>query len=253
MIISEYIPFKINKFNVKKFKSLGYKCEIDSVINLHYTHLPKNNRIKEKFDVKCDRCKCVYSVQMRSLLSNKHLCQPCKFRNITNNETIKKRVLSCENTKREKEKIDPLYRQKIYNKVSSKSIDLYGNYNNFEKILKSSYHSKKFKNTDLSYRASYEFNFLELCEKMNLIGKIDKPKPIQYFFLNKKHFYYPDFFIKELNLVIEIKSTYTFNRDVEKNLEKKKYAIAEGYDFLFIIDKQYDEFIEKIKNIRWVV
>ena len=50
--------------------------------------------------------------------------------------------------------------------------------------------------------------------------------------------YYPDIFIKSKNLIIEVKSSYTFNCDYSKNIEKMNGSIAAGYNFEFhILDK----------------
>jgi len=70
---------------------------------------------------------------------------------------------------------------------------------------------------------------------------------IKYEFNNKEKVYYPDFYYQPLNLIIEIKSSYTFYKDLDKNLIKQKQCLDKGYNFIFIIDKKYDEF-EKLLN-----
>jgi len=62
---------------------------------------------------------------------------------------------------------------------------------------------------------------------------------------NKNRVYHSDFFLSKYNLVCEVKSDYTFNDDYEENIIKKEYTISAGYNFLFIIDKNYIE-LEKI-------
>lgn len=49
------------------------------------------------------------------------------------------------------------------------------------------------------------------------------------------HRYYPDIYIKSINQVIEVKSTYTFNKEKEKNLIKRESVINKGINFKFII------------------
>lgn len=91
----------------------------------------------------------------------------------------------------------------------------------------------------LMYQGTYELDFLEkYYDKL----KIDKIKPIKYYFEDKKHYYHPDFYLPNLNLIIEIKSSYTYNFDLERNLAKKEYSLKSGYSFIFIIDKDYNEF-----------
>jgi hypothetical protein len=57
-----------------------------------------------------------------------------------------------------------------------------------------------------------------------------------------------DFYLEKLNLIIEIKSSYTYNYDLEKNLSKEKFSKLNGYNFLFLIDKDYNTFDEILKN-----
>jgi len=47
--------------------------------------------------------------------------------------------------------------------------------------------------------------------------------------------YYPDIYIKSENKVIEVKSNYTFYKDYDKNILKKKACIKMGLDFEFMI------------------
>lgn len=52
---------------------------------------------------------------------------------------------------------------------------------------------------------------------------------------NKKHRYFPDFYIKSENMVVEVKSTYTFNVAKEINLLKQKCCLDAGFKYKFII------------------
>ena len=114
------------------------------------------------------------------------------------------------------------------------------NMNIFLKAMKNSYYLKEYQN--LYYRGTYELDFILLCEKLNI--NIINGDIINY---NDVHKYYPDFYLKELNLIIEIKSNYTYKSDLEKNLQKQKACLEQGYNFIFIIDKNYDEFLKLIK------
>ena len=62
---------------------------------------------------------------------------------------------------------------------------------------------------------------------------------IDYFFDGKNRKYFPDFFIKKLNLVIEIKSTYTYECEKDQNEAKKEATINNGFNFKFLINKNY--------------
>lgn len=52
---------------------------------------------------------------------------------------------------------------------------------------------------------------------------------------NIKRSYYPDFYIKSINTIIEVKSTYTFKKHIEKNLLKERACLDAGFNFKFII------------------
>jgi hypothetical protein len=111
-----------------------------------------------------------------------------------------------------------------------------------EKQQLSAFYIKKYKN-DLYYRGTYELDFLnKFYDKI----KISKSKSLTYVFENKQRRYHPDFYIKNLNLIVEIKSTYTYNYDIEKNEAKRKAALENDYNFIFIVDKQYDDFMTLI-------
>lgn len=96
-----------------------------------------------------------------------------------------------------------------------------------------------------SYRGSYELDFIKFCENNNLT--ISKPEKIIYNLNNKQHYYFPDFYIEKYNLLCEIKSDYYYKLDESKNISKREYSVNSGYNFLFIINKDYSE-LEKIIN-----
>jgi len=55
---------------------------------------------------------------------------------------------------------------------------------------------------------------------------------------NKWHRYYPDIFIPKMNLIIEVKSEYTFNKYKEINLLKEKSTKNLGFNYEFWIFNQ---------------
>ncbi len=131
-----------------------------------------------------------------------------------------------------------LYKQKIIKTC----LDKYGCVNVmqdrkiFEKQGKSSYRTNTY--DDLDYQGSYELDFLE--RYYNKV-RIEKINPVQYILNENIHYYHPDFYLPDYNLIVEVKSTYTYNYDLDRNLAKKEYSIKEGYNFIFIIDKDYNE------------
>ncbi len=112
------------------------------------------------------------------------------------------------------------------------------------KIQKSAFKLKYHEDCKLDYRGTYEKHFLDFCfdNKINIESFNGN---ITYCYENKIHKYYPDFFHRESNTIIEIKSTYTMNCDLEKNMLKEKYS-KKNYNFLFIIDKNYEDFLSSI-------
>lgn len=98
-------------------------------------------------------------------------------------------------------------------------------------------------NDTISYQSSYELDFIKHLEGSDLLHLLEDTPTIDYVFeaAGTKHKYHPDFFIPSLNLVVEIKSTYTYEAELAKNLMKQKYTLLAGYNFLFIVDKTYEE------------
>lgn len=67
---------------------------------------------------------------------------------------------------------------------------------------------------------------------------------IQYIQNNKKHYYYPDIFIPKDNLIIEVKSTYTYKLHLIKNILKALSVRKNGYNFeLWIYDKNKEKIV----------
>jgi hypothetical protein len=63
----------------------------------------------------------------------------------------------------------------------------------------------------------------------NKIGKIF------YKYNGKSHRYYPDIFLIPENKIIEVKSAYTYNKNIEINLAKREACILAGFNFEFRI------------------
>lgn len=113
----------------------------------------------------------------------------------------------------------------------------------FKKMLKNGYKINKYE--DLYYQGTYELDFLE---KYYHIG-IKRCESIKYQYENIEHIYFPDFYFEKLNLIIEIKSSKWYQEHLDKNLAKQNACREQGYNFIFIIDKNYDTFDKLIKHI----
>lgn len=111
---------------------------------------------------------------------------------------------------------------------------------------KTGYKIKIHEQTGLYYQGTYEKHFLDFCFENNI--PIKKAKTIKYYFKGVKKVYFLDFYLENINLIIEIKSTYTYKQNLSKNLAKQKACLEQGYNFIFIINKDYKEFKDFIKK-----
>jgi hypothetical protein len=116
----------------------------------------------------------------------------------------------------------------------------------FIKYQKSAHVLKRFENTELNYRGSYEYDFLLYCKNNNII--VENARSIPYEYDGRLRKYFPDFYHRDTNTVIEIKSSYTLNKNYEKNMAKKDAVIKNKFNFIFIIDKNYDVLVELVKK-----
>jgi hypothetical protein len=71
-------------------------------------------------------------------------------------------------------------------------------------------------------------------EEEIITSKKSVPK-IKYHFNGKDRVYYPDIYIPKDNKIYEVKSTYTYKADLEKNLVKREACIKQGFSFEFKI------------------
>jgi hypothetical protein len=58
---------------------------------------------------------------------------------------------------------------------------------------------------------------------------------IDFIFDGTSRKYYPDFYVPVENLLIEVKSTWTYEQHKEKNLAKQRACLEQGYNFRFMI------------------
>jgi len=121
----------------------------------------------------------------------------------------------------------------------------------FSKQQKTSFKILIYKNTNLTYQGSYEKYFLEQIDEKGLLHKVLNGKSYNYILNEKKHVYHSDYWFNDS--VIEIKSTWTFNRNgKDKNLELKNEAkiktVKESGENIFFLKskKEINEFINNI-------
>jgi len=114
-----------------------------------------------------------------------------------------------------------------------------------EKQQKNSHHTKKYtlpSGTGINIQGyeNYAMDILlkEFKEDEILNARTDMPV-INYIHKKVNRRYFPDIYIPKINKIIEVKSTWTYQRDLIKNLIKAIYTRQLGYDYeVWIFDKK---------------
>lgn len=79
----------------------------------------------------------------------------------------------------------------------------------------------------------------EICNQVEFKNDIQPMPSIWYSFGERKRRYFPDIYIPSQNKIIEVKSPWTFKKDIAKNIAKAQACIAQGYEFeLRIYDRK---------------
>jgi len=123
----------------------------------------------------------------------------------------------------------------------------------YKKSQKGGYKKKdyKFKTGESVKIQGYENKALDILQNyMNYTHSdfIENIEPLWYIYKSKnndkltEHQYHPDILFLRENLIIEVKSKYTFRLEICKNLKKAKSVINKGYRFQFWIFGEKDEF-----------
>ena len=202
-------PLQNELVNKKTKKTIFDKYGVDNISKVDFIRLDRSNLMKQN------------TFKYNLIIKNKF-----KTNNISSLLHIK-----------EKKKITTMKNWGVENPSQNPYI--------FEKSQKS---GKKIKlhEIGLYYRGTYEKDFLDYCLLNNII--VEKGPTIKYLFKNKFKYYHSDFFIRNQNLIIEIKSSYYYNLYESMNIAKKEESIKQGYKYLILIDKIYEEFFRYLKN-----
>lgn len=282
MILSNTINIKVNGKMVKKYKEMGYDVKQNDTIQLPIELLTKDSH--QYVLCACDICGDEKEIKYQNY--NKYLSTDPDGKYTCKKCNLEKRKKTCLDkygvdfiSKLEDSKIKA---EQTMNKngtnyyfcteeYKKKMIEKYGVENpSYSEELKKKKEATCFKNfgvknpsqsplihmkqhrgyilkhyNNLYYRGTYEKDFIDTCEKYEI--KIENfSKQIKYFFNGRNRKYFPDFYYQNLNLIIEIKSTYTYEIEKEQNEAKKKAAIDNGFNFIFVIDKKYDDFLNRL-------
>jgi hypothetical protein len=152
----------------------------------------------------------------------------------------------------------PLQCQEIKDKKDKTCEERYGdkdimhNAEIFEKVMKNSFKKKQYtlpSGTILIYQGYENIAFDELMKEMkesDFTNDVKLMPKFTYQFGGKSHRYYPDLYIPSQKKIIEVKSPYTYNKQLEQNHCKKNQVVQDGYTFEFWICSK-EELIERIK------
>lgn len=270
MIITNKIKIKTSNKNITHYRNMGYDVNSGDIIEINVSDLPKTS--KYKINVLCDNCgekyEIIYFSYLRNIKDvNTYYCKKCS--GIRNAETNLQRYgvihplqldefkEKLKNTNLEKYGVEyPMQNVDVKNKFNTTiklkyNSDEYMSTNYFKKELydDENYNNRnKFKETDIYYQGEYELDFLN-----NYFDSIEikRGESIKYFFNNKECIYFPDFYNEKLNLIIEIKSSYWYSKHIDKNLAKEQACREQGYNFIFVTDKEYTIFNKMIESITY--
>lgn len=129
--------------------------------------------------------------------------------------------------------------------------DIMKNAEIFEKVAKAAFKKKEYilpSGKSVTYQGYENVALDELLETINeddITNDVKLMPKFIYEFNNKKHRYYPDIYIPSQKRIIEVKSEYTYNKQLEQNHCKREQVIKDGYTFEFWICNK-KEVIEKI-------
>jgi hypothetical protein len=117
---------------------------------------------------------------------------------------------------------------------------------NYNENVITNHKIKHYKNTKLYYQSLHEYRFLLYCEEYDLLKHLNNSPTFKYLNIEYGKWHLPDFKYKD-NFIIEIKSSYWLKRQGGWNkINAKKESIeAQGYQYIFILDENYDEFCQK--------
>lgn len=275
MILSSVVQMKVSNRSIRFYNELGFNnIKQGDIISLPIKYLDANSTCN--VDVECDFCNSKmirnYGAYNKNIKTGgKFCCNKCKpieyrtkcleiygvdniiklpkthdkikssclkkygnknYRNIQKRKSTKFEKYGDENfNNKHKYKDTCLERFGVANASQNSLI--------FSKQQKSRFEIHQYVGSTLFYQGTYEKDFLDKYYKKCNITKIDS---ISYKYNDKNKQYFSDFYLPDNNLIVEIKSEYTYNRYEAQNLAKRDECLRLGYNFIFIINKNYVEF-----------
>lgn len=258
MILTEKVTIRVLNLLVKHYSERGYVCSPNSYIEVKVEDLSHGANVE--ILCKCEVCdkEFIKKYRLIKIVNGTTHCNHCRM-SISSKKRIHEYGSNFKNSDIQR-KIATKYTGNIektkekQEKRRATNIKKYGSTNNQEKRLNTiekrggdwnnSVKFRKF-NDILLYQGSFEKDFLD-----NFFHEIiiERGKTFIYDDENgKKHRYFSDFYVPSLNLIVEIKSSFTWNYDKNKYL-KKESVIRNGYNFIWVVDKNYDILVELLNR-----
>ena len=201
--------------------------KISSLIKYGVDHHTKRNEYKEYVSERCNRGEFGFlSTQYKNYLVLNNVSNVSQIPKVNNKirQTIQNRTAD-ENLI-------------IKNKQKNTLLTKYGVTNGYELARKFIYHEYTLPSGKLIKLQGYEpfaiSKLLETYDENDIIYDRKLVPVIKYLYEGKEKTYYPDFFIPKDNLIIEVKSTWTYNIKKDQNLIKLKAAQCNHNAFIWI-------------------
>jgi hypothetical protein len=215
----------------------------------------QTNKFKQQYKKTClEKYGTEYYTQSKNYLNKSQITNFKKSKE-EKDQKIKKIKQTC------LEKYDciaPAQNKEIQEKIKQTCLDKYGTENvmhskEIQKIWQKNIFKRKeylLPSNEYIKLQGYEPKTLDVILQYTDVFDINfNPKPILYYYKNKKHYYFPDFYIISLNLIIETKSTWILNEQgKEKNNAKFEACKNNGFNFLLVLDNNHEELHNLLKN-----
>lgn len=248
MILNKEVDIRIgNKEQMEYYSKLGYQPDWKKIITVKVDHLMLKSNVK--LNVRCDVCRVektlIYSKYTKNTknLTEDYCCSNKCAMTKQENSCLEKYCLDkygvdhyskteeykdrYKKTCLEKYGVDSSNSdERVKEKMRKTLFKNYGVYHPtqngeiFSKSQRNSFKIHTYNNTNLTYQGSYERYFLEFMDDKGLLNDISNGKSYNYKFNNKVRVYHSDFLFN--NITIEIKSSWTYNRNNKDELLQLK-------------------------------
>ena len=259
-------------------KYLNNSLKLGDRVKVPWYFMKSSSFRRHKMELKCDDCGKEFRSRIENLdpSNNIHYCNSCFQKGIRhynfggtisksakdsllewhkNNENPSKRKevrekISISRMGKPSNMLGKHQSEKTKQKISrSNKIAIKEAWENGKLNYNSKYSNCKIKEyKGIKYQGKYELDFLIECDDLNILHLIDRGPALDYIDeKGKSRIYLVDYKIKNTDILIEIKSSYTLGINKKNNLCKIKSGKDNG-DFILIINKDYSEFHKKINE-----